>query len=56
MVAPPAASSAAAGEAASADAGEDLLLQLVVNDEQMEDIVDAVRRGGKLYLPLGQLS
>jgi hypothetical protein len=47
----------AAGPAAAGEgADEDLLLQLVVNDEEMEDVVDAVPRGGKLYLPLGQLS
>ncbi len=48
---------AAAGTAAEGEGtDEDLLLQLVVNDEEMEDVVDAIPRGGKLYLPLGQLA
>ncbi|MEZ0223313.1 MAG: hypothetical protein ACAH83_02075, partial [Alphaproteobacteria bacterium] len=35
---------------------EDMLLQLVINDSEMEDIVEALQRDGKLYLPIGQLS
>ncbi len=50
------ASSSARPAAADEGADEDLLLQLVVNDEELEDVVDAIPRGGKLYLPLGQLS
>ncbi|TAL27848.1 MAG: hypothetical protein EPN97_16180 [Alphaproteobacteria bacterium] len=35
---------------------EDLLLQLIINDAELEDVVEALRRDGKLYLPIGQLS
>jgi len=48
--------SCAAEPAPGQGADEDLVLQMVINDEEMEDIVEALQRGGKLYLPLGPLS
>lgn len=35
---------------------EYLLLQVVINDVEMDDVSEALQRGGKLYLPLGQVS
>jgi hypothetical protein len=35
---------------------EDLLLQLIINDAELEDVIEALKRDGKLYLPIGQLS
>jgi len=38
------------------DAGDELVLQLTINDEEMQDFVDGLQKNGKTYLPLGQLS
>lgn len=38
------------------DAGDDLVLQLSINDEEMQDFIGGLQKGGKTYLPLGQLS
>jgi hypothetical protein len=38
------------------DAGDELVLQLLINDEEMQDFVDGLQKNGKTYLPLGQIS
>jgi len=38
------------------DANEELVLQLSINDEEMQDFVEGLQKGGKTYLPVGQLS
>ena len=49
VITDPAAPEQAAGE------GEDLILQLIVDGIEMEDVVEGVRRGDKVYLPVQQL-
>ncbi len=51
---PPVAENAKAPALGPKDA--DLLLQLIINDAEMEDVVEARQHDGKLYLPIGQLA
>jgi hypothetical protein len=37
-------------------AGDDLVLQLSINDAEMQDFVEGLQKDGKTYLPLGQIS
>ena len=38
------------------ESGEELVLQLAINDDQMQDFVEGLQKNGKTYLPLGQIS
>jgi hypothetical protein len=38
------------------DAGEDLVLQLIIDSTEMQEFMEGVGRGGKTYLPLGELA
>lgn len=54
--APVSATPTAAPAPSQQDTGDELVLQLSINDEQMQDFVEGLQKNGKTYLPLGQLS
>jgi len=47
---------AAPPAAGTQNTGEDLVLQLVVDSTEMQEFIEGVRRDGRTYLPLGELS